>query len=196
MTKIWGITGSIATGKSYVSDILKNHKMKIYSSDLTVAELLKDEQIIDSIKRIPALSPAIKKKFLNKRELAAIVFNNEEALEVLESIIHPREKERLEKFIEFNQEEDFLVLDIPLLFETNKEKYCDKIITTICQEQSQIKRALKRENMDIAKFNFIINRQTSSNIKAGKSDYLVYTDITKCFTIFQVEQILRREGIV
>ena len=192
--KILGLTGSIATGKTFVAEIFKKNNIKLFISDLEVAKLLKEKTVVEKIKEIKDLSFSVtKNKEIDKKLLSDIVFNNLKALKILEKIVHPLIKNKIKSFIYSNKLEKVIVLDIPLLFENNYQSYCTKIITTFCSQNTQEKRALERNNINKDKLNFIIKQQIPGNLKAALTDYLVYTDISVAHTKKQIDQILLKE---
>ena len=194
--KILGLTGSIATGKSFIANIMANKKIKSFSSDAAVAELLQSTEVIESIKQSKELSAAVKQGKIDKESLSHIVFNeNYDALSILEKIMHPKVKEAIENFIQNNKYEKFLLLEIPLLFEKNYQSLCHKVIMTYCSERDQQERALKRTNLDKNRLNFIIKRQMAIKEKAALADYIVYTGGSKQYSEKQIEQILLKESV-
>jgi dephospho-CoA kinase len=193
--KILGLTGSIATGKSYVADLFRELNIVVFSSDKEVAKLLEETKVIDLIKKNPDLSLSIKEDGIDKNILSNIVFNNNNALNELENILHPLVDMRRKEFIEEHSEEKFILFEVPLLFEKSYQNSCYKVITTYCSDKTQKERALRRANIDIDRLNFIIKKQMPGKIKASLTDYLVYTDISYQYTKEQIEQIFIKEGI-
>jgi dephospho-CoA kinase len=193
--KTIGLTGSIATGKSFVAEIFRQNNIIIFSSDHVVAELLKTKDVIDILTSQPELKKAVNEGKIDKVILSNIAFKDQEALNILEKILHPLvEKERIE-FIERNNKEKIMLFEVPLLFEKKFQVYCDKVITTYCSERTQIERALRRKNIDKNRLEFIMKRQMPSNEKTKLTDYAVYTDISYEYTKGQIECILKKEGI-
>lgn len=185
-----GLTGSIATGKSFVADIFKEKNIAVFDSDFEVAKLLESQEVINHIRGCSNLSSAILANKVDKKLLSKIVFNDKEALVFLEEILHPLVEKKAQDFIKTNELEKIIVLEIPLLFEKNYKNYCNKVITTYCSEKAQRERALSRKNMDDARFDFIIKQQMPINLKALLTDYIVYTDVSEDYTKKQIEEIL------
>ncbi len=192
--KILGLTGSIATGKTFVAELFKQNNVKLFLSDLEVAKLLNEQAVIEQIRQITELSSSVTKAIaVDKKLLSDIVFSNIEALQALEKILHPLIEKEIRKFIDKNRLEKIIILDIPLLFEKGYQSYCTKIITTFCNVNTQRKRASERNNLDKNKLNFIMKQQMLGNLKAALTDYLVYTDISFSYTKKQIDQILLKE---
>ena len=146
--KILGLTGSIATGKSYVAEIFRQNNIIVFSSDKEVSNLLQDLIVIESVKNSEMLSPCVKDQQVCKNILSNIVFNNNNALNELEEILHPLVNKKREEFILNSKDEKFMLFEVPLLFEKGYQKFCDRIITTYCSEKTQKERALRRKNID------------------------------------------------
>ena len=191
--KIIGLTGSIATGKSFVAEIFRRNNVEVFSSDAEVAKLLKEKKVIGAIQEQPLLAEVVKDEVIDKNLLSNLVFKDDNLLEILENILHPLVAEKRDEFFKGNQK--FVLLEVPLLFEKSYQSLCEKIITTYCSEKIQKERALRRKNIDNNRLNFIMKKQMAGNIKAKFSNYLVYTDISYQYTENQVEEILRKEGI-
>jgi dephospho-CoA kinase len=188
--KIFGLTGSIATGKSFAAKFFITQDIKVFCADTEVARLLTLPEVIALIKNCKTLSPVVKEEKIDKKTLSQLVFSNLNNLHLLEDILHPLVQKQAEKFIATNQNEKFLVLEIPLFFEKNYQKYCHKVITTHCSSAAQKYRALNRLNLDAEKYNFILKQQMPISHKALLTDYIVYTDISDQYTNKQLEEIL------
>lgn len=189
--KIIGLTGSIATGKSFVADYLRQKKIKVFCADFEVANLLQTPEVIAIIKNSKELAEAAKENTIDKKLLSEKVFSNQSALQDLENILHPLVEQKAKEFIHSNESDEIIVLEVPLLFEKNYQKYCNKVITTYCNENLQKERVLARKNIDNDRFNFIIKQQMPIHLKALLTDYIVYTGVSDEYTKKQIEEILR-----
>lgn len=189
--KIFGLTGSIATGKSFAAKFFTTKNIKVFCADKEVARLLTLPEVVALIKNCEALSAAVNNKKIDKNILSQLVFSNLNNLHLLENILHPLVQQQAEKFISANQNEKFIILEIPLFFEKNYQKYCHKVITTHCSEATQKDRALNRLNLDEEKYNFILKQQMPINHKALLTDYIIYTDISDQYTNKQLEEIFK-----
>ncbi|MBT7542482.1 MAG: dephospho-CoA kinase, partial [Gammaproteobacteria bacterium] len=82
--------------------------------------------------------------------------------------------------------------DVPLLFETQGEKFCDVIVVVSAPFFIQKQRALSRTNMTEEKFNNILKTQMSDTEKRKRADFIVNSGIGYRFTRDQVKDILLR----
>ena len=81
--KIIGLTGSIATGKSFVATQFRKKNIKIFSSDTEVSNLLLDINVINSIKKSDELGCVIKNDAVDKKLLSNIAFKDIKILKKL-----------------------------------------------------------------------------------------------------------------
>ena len=127
MMKI-GLTGSIASGKSYVLNLFSDlYNVPIFSSDECVKELYKsNDQLKDFVKK----HILEKNEVFNKTNISENVFNNKEKLLKLETFIHPLVKLARDSFIEQEKKNNskIVIVEVPLLFEKNLENDFDFII--------------------------------------------------------------------
>ncbi len=195
MVKLLGLTGSIATGKSFVAKFFEKNNINIFLCDDYVASLFSQDMVIEKLKSNDILSLSIKNNHVDKDKLSSIVFKDVVYLDQLEEIILPLVHQGMMDFVNKNYKEKAILLEIPLLFECGYEKICDKIITTFCSYKTQENRVINRPNMNKDKFEFILKRQRSITEKSKLSNFLVYTDISYNYTEKQIKQILAREGL-
>jgi len=175
MAMILGLTGGIGSGKSTVSKIFLSMGIKVFDADLIAKDILETEQVKEEIKE------KLGKKFINlksnsvdKELLKKEVFNNSKKLNILNGIVHPRVVDiYIKKYLEFKNKEEIVIFDVPLLFEVNLERYCDKVIVVDIDLKVQIERIKNRDNIDVALINKIIAAQMSREERNMKADILI-----------------------
>ena len=159
------ITGKIASGKSTVSEIIKNLGFLVFESDKEVNKLFRDKSIINKIKKLflSKIKNLIKEDgSVNKMLLGDYVFLKKDELKNLEDLIHPLLNEEKKKFIELNKKEKVLFFDIPLLFEKKLFSDYNFIIYLYVKKKIQEERVLKRRRMNKDKFEKILEAQNYS----------------------------------
>ena len=168
--KVYGITGSIATGKSTVTNYLREKGYLVVDSDkLAYDALTIDEDCIDRVKKRFDLHGDT----IDRKALGRIVFNDPIAKKDLENIIHPYVINKIKETIHNNQNLKIIFLDIPLLFESNLEYLCDKIIVVYLNYQEEVKRLMKRDNIDEKYAKIIINNQMNIEDKKRLADIVL-----------------------
>ncbi len=168
---IIAITGGIASGKTTTTEYLKKLGFDVIDSDLIVKDLYKDPLIITLINKEFNL---LEKDYIDTKKLSNIIFNKKEERLKLESIIHPLVFEKLEDKLS-NTFFHIIFLDIPLLFETGYKKY-DKSLLISTTRENQIKRLMKRNNINKDEANLIIDSQMSLKEKEKLADYIIYNN--------------------
>lgn len=172
--KIIGITGSIATGKSQVSNILRGLGYNVIDSDLIAREVASRKDILDKI-RDNFGEEAVQDNKLNRAYIRDIVFKDDEKLETLNNIMHSEiYKTMLQRVVE----EEINFMDVPLLFETLEDakehgiKY-DEIWVVYTSPNIQMERLMARDSIDLLEAKRIIDSQISIEEKRNLADYVI-----------------------
>jgi dephospho-CoA kinase len=196
--KVIGLTGSIGMGKSETARMFAKLGMTVLDSDQVVHELYaRDGRAVEPVSRaFPASRVA---DIIDRQKLANLVLDNPEALKKLEAIVHPLVQETQQAFIQKMQAQNkkFVILEIPLLFETGAQKRLDKTILVSASPGQQRQCVLARPNMDEDKFNYILARQMPDEEKRKKADIIIDTSADLETTFRQVKKIvsdLNRSG--
>ena len=189
---IIGITGSIGTGKSTVSNYLISKGYSVVDAD----KISKGAYNIGS-NGYKAILEVFGEEILNsngevdRKKIKKIVFDNSNMLQRLNMAIHPIIINEIEKDIEILLESQNVVfLDAPLLIETELHKKVNKIIVVICDKNEQINRIIKRDKITADMAISIINSQMSIDEKLKFADYVVYNNSTIENLYSQVEEII------
>jgi len=191
-TKILGLTGSIGMGKTTTSLLFKFQGIPVFDSDKTVHKLISsDLKTINEINKIFPLSVTDGK--IDRKKLGNEVFNNEDKLKKLENILHPLVRNKRDKFIKKSIRNRFpiVLLDIPLLFETNTNKICDYTIVVTAPFFIQKSRVLKREGMTNDKFYKILDKQLADSIKRKKADFIIFSNMGRHLALKKVKLIIK-----
>lgn len=168
-----GLTGSIATGKTEVAKMFGVAGTPVFDSDARVHQLYSEQSTINLIaKNFPE---AIKEGRIDRPSLGKIVFTRPEELKRLEAIIHPLVQTRRQEFIAHwrAQKSPFVILDIPLLFETAENPNLDFTVVVSAAEDIQRKRALARPGMTAEKLAGILARQMPDVEKRSRADFVI-----------------------
>ena len=189
---IIGITGSIGTGKSTVSNYLISKGYSVVDAD----KISKGAYNIGS-NGYKAILEVFGVEILNsngevdRKKIKKIVFDNSNMLQRLNMAIHPIIINEIEKEIEILLESQSVVfLDAPLLIETELHKKVDKIIVVACDKNEQINRIIKRDKITAYMAISIINSQMSIDEKLKFADYIVYNNSTIENLYSQVDEII------
>jgi dephospho-CoA kinase len=175
---IIGLTGGIASGKSTVSKYLKEKNIPIVDADLVSRQVVEP-----GTKGLKALEKAfghnvISNGQLDRLALRKIVFSNQDSLELLNSILHPIIHETIEKQIDdyIQSGHERIIFDAPLLLENQLKGMVDVLWVVACDQETQIKRVMVRDDMSRDEALAIINKQMPLNEKVKMADLVIYND--------------------
>jgi dephospho-CoA kinase len=174
-----GITGGISTGKSTFSDCLR----EIVPS----AKYFNADQAAHSLVELPEVKQQILGEFgkevfssigdLNRARLRAIVFVNATKRRALEQILHPRiRRQWMAEAKKHHNSPEFFFADIPLLYETGGEKWCERVVVVACSRKVQLDRLSKRTPLKSSEAEQILNAQMALDEKIRRADHVVWNN--------------------
>lgn len=190
---ILGLTGSIAMGKTTVAKQFETCGVPISNSDAIVYALLSENG--EAVEAVSRLFPAARKSnHIDRKLLGAEVFGDTTKMKQLEAILHPLVRKAEDKFIRQARVrgDKIVVLDIPLLFETHREKRCDYTVVVTAPYFLQKHRALTRRHMTEARFNSILALQMKNSEKIKRADFVVFTGLGRYNSLKMVKEILAK----
>ena len=173
-----GVTGGIGSGKSTFSKMLADHlSARLFDADSAARELLESDpavrQEITSEIFAEAYTPDGKP---DRAAIRRLVFQDPAAKARLESILHPRIRERWTQLAaECRQNATPLVVEIPLLFETGAERFFDRIATVACSHETQLARTAAR-GLPRDEAESIIRSQLPLERKTSLAHFVVWND--------------------
>ncbi|MEG7280763.1 dephospho-CoA kinase [Bacillus sp. 0909A] len=193
MTLVIGLTGGIASGKSTVANMLIDKGITVIDADIIAKQAVEKgmpayRQIIDEFGQDILLENGD----IDRRKLGALVFTNEQKRLALNSIVHPAVREEMLKRRDESiaNQETFVVLDIPLLFESKLESLVDKIIVVSVTKELQLERLIKRNQLTEEEALSRIRSQMPLEEKVSRADNVIDNSGTLKETKQQLEEIL------
>ncbi len=190
---ILGLTGSIGMGKSTTGAMFQAQGVPVYDSDAAVHALYAVGGA--AVAPVDAAFPGVVVDgAIDRARLSAAVVGDPEALQKLESIVHPLVGADRIGFFETATAEgkDIVVLDVPLLYETGGDKKVHKVVVVSAPADVQRARVLARPGMDEAKFEAILARQLPDAEKRARADFVIDTGQGLEHARGQVRDILTR----
>ncbi|MDO8491803.1 MAG: dephospho-CoA kinase [Dehalococcoidia bacterium] len=177
-----GLTGGILSGKSTVANMLKKLGATIIDADKVGHEAYRPDT--ETWREVVAafgeniLQPD---REIDRRKLAQIVFNDPQALQKLNGIMHPRMFQMMKDKIEALRREektDVLVLEAAILIEANWIPLADQVWVTAAPEETVIQRLVNRNGLTEEQARARIKSQLSSAERARHADVVIDTNCT------------------
>lgn len=186
------LTGGIATGKSHVANRLREAGVPVVDADVLSREVVSPGS--------PALN-AIRKRFgpdsvrrdgtMDRVRIAQIVFKDKRARLDLEAIIHPAVIKAINDFFAaLPKRTPFAVADVPLLFETGRDKDFDAVIVVSCPREMQLQRLMERNKLSKEDAERRLAAQLPIDQKVKKATYVITNDGTFEATNAQVDALI------
>ena len=186
--KVIGITGGIGSGKSTISNMLREQGYIVFDCDAQSKHIC-NHDIYTIIK--------IKENFgeniyvddvLDRKSLAKIVFNDKDSLDTLNSIIHPKTRDYMYGAILDNMDQDVFFVESAIMFESGLNKLMDFVITITAPEDIRIERVILRDNTTKDKIEDRMDNQMNDVDRMSESDYIISTNQS----LYEVRNKLRR----
>lgn len=190
---IIGLTGSIASGKSTVSGMLKNSGYPIIDADL-VARLVVEpgSETLTQIAQAFGSEVIQEDGTMDRAKVGEIIFNDPASRKILNDIIHPAIRQEM-----LQQRQEFLaqgfktiIMDIPLLFESRLQHLVDKILVVSVTEENQFNRLMERNGFTEKEARARISSQLPMSVKEDGADAVIYNNGTLDETRWQLNRIL------
>ena len=175
---IIGMTGGIGSGKSEASKIFASLNIEVIDLDKISREVTeKDHEAIEEVKTLFDQSLFNKENELNRKKLRDMIFSDKNLKIKLENILHPKILAEVKKKLSIFSDEPYVVIDIPLLFETNQYvPLISRSLVIDCELSDQIERVSKRDGMEIAMVQSIISQQVDRNTRIQRGDDVILND--------------------
>ena len=175
---IIGLTGGIGSGKSAAAKILKELGLKVIDLDQITHELMMPSELgYIEIKKEFGEKYIDTKGAIDRKLLREEIFSSFNLKKRIESILHPIIFEECNKQLNLLKHEKYIVLVIPLLFETkNYISLIDESLLIDCDLETQIERVIKRDSISKTLANRIIKNQMNREKKQLLADKVIFND--------------------
>lgn len=190
---IVGLTGGIASGKSTVAEMFKNKGAVVLDADSAAKEVVSVEEpawkeIVDYF----GGDILLRDRNIDRKKLGDIVFNNPEARDKLNSIVHPRVIEKFVKETEElknkNKPPEALIYDVPLLVEAGMHQAADVVVLVYTSPEVQKQRLAERDGFSGEEIDARLSSQMPLEEKKKYADYTINNDGSIKETLRQVDE--------
>lgn len=169
-----GLTGGIASGKTTISNLFAELGVPVIDTDVISRQLLEPgqlafrqvsqhfgEKVVDADGR------------LDRAELRRIVFTNKNQKSWLENMLHPLIFQRSHDAIFEHRRAAYVLVVIPLLFETNFQALVDRILVVDCPAEVQIERLVRRDNIDESLAHKMLTQQLDNASRLARAHDII-----------------------
>ncbi|MEQ1884433.1 MAG: dephospho-CoA kinase [Bryobacteraceae bacterium] len=188
-----GLTGGLASGKSYVGEILSELGCFLIRADQLGHEVLeRGGAAYDAVIHEFGAEIVLPDGAIDRKKLAGIVFNNPEQLKKLTSLVHPPVRAKTDALLaEFaaREPDGIAVVEAAILIETGRYKDFDRLILALCSPELQIERAMARDHATREEVQDRMKRQKPLEEKLRYANYVIETSGTKAETAAKVRDL-------
>lgn len=186
---ILGITGGIASGKSYIANMIRQeYSLPVFNADEVNLRLFGSEAMIQ---KLQALFPEVfHNKLYGELDLKAhfkkYILSNPRYLYRLEDFMIPFLEKELKRFLDEARKAQYplAIIDAPLIFEKSWDRFCDKIIVVSAYKFIRKYRFRKR-NGTTEMFDFFYHKQLTDKEKFKYADYIIYNNFSSKTTLMK-----------
>ena len=172
MTKIIGLTGGIGSGKSSIAQHIESLGIPVYIADIEAKKILETDAVIAKVVALFG-EDILDKEKIDKKKIAALVFQDPEKLRKYNNIIHPEVFLHFQNWVKQYENLPLVVKEAAILFESGSYKDCDKIILVTAPKETRIKRVMKRDGVLREAVEQRMAHQWDDEKKKALSDFVI-----------------------
>jgi len=167
-----GVTGGIGSGKSTVCKIFNVLGIPHFSADDS-ARIIMDTDLMlrESLKKLLG-TDLYESGELDRKALAAMIFNNNELLGKVNGLVHPLVFRDYEKWCS-EQTSDYVIMEAAILYESGGENYTDRVAAVIAPVEERIMRVVERNTMSREEVESRIRNQVRETELISRADYII-----------------------
>lgn len=176
MLKI-GLTGNIGSGKTTVAKVFELLGIPVfYADDEAKKVMITDADLIEAIKQTFGAESYLEDGTLNRKHIAAIVFNNPAQLEKLNSLVHPAVFRAFEALESKAKNAPYIIREAAILFESGSNKTCNRTVIVTAPLDTRIARVTRRDGISREEVEKREARQISEEEKKKLADDIIIND--------------------
>ncbi|MEJ7423778.1 dephospho-CoA kinase [Staphylococcus warneri] len=198
MSKVIGLTGGIASGKSTVSELLTAFGFKVVDADTAAREAVaKGTPGIEKVREVFGDEAIDENGEMDRKYMGELVFNYPGERIKLNEIVHPIVREIMEeKKQQFLKEGHNVIMDIPLLYENELQDTVDEVWLVYTSESIQIDRLMERNDLTQEEAKARVYSQISIDKKSRMADHVIDNLGDKLELKQNLERLLSEKGFI
>jgi dephospho-CoA kinase len=181
-----GLTGGIASGKTTVSDLFGKLGVPVIDTDLISRALLEPDQpgykqVVEHFGKEVLQNDQL----IDRHKLRYLIFNDETEKHWLETTLHPIIFQQTKHQIEQYKTVDYILVVIPLLFETDFQTLVNRILVIDCNAKKQIRRLMARDNIELKLAQQMLAQQWRNDDRLNRADDVIHNNIDRSISLEQ-----------
>lgn len=169
-----GITGTIASGKTSVSILLKRRGIPVFNSDQYAKMAIhRGNPCFGKLIEILGEEAIGEDGDIQKDKMASVIFSNEDKRLAVNAVVHPYVREGMEHFFAMRKEGFLCAAEVPLLFEAGYEDAFDEILVVTCDKETAIKRMMEDRGYSLEEAQARYSRQIDPLKQVAKADIVL-----------------------
>jgi dephospho-CoA kinase len=191
-----GITGGIGSGKSTVCKVFSILGIPVFEADKVAKELMNTDRLIsDQLIGLFGTEVYLPNRTVNRKYLAAVVFNDTSLLSKLNDIVHPVVRNAFFSWCD-QQNAPYIIHEAAILFESGFYKLMDKTIAVVTSEHERIERVMKRDDVTIEMVNERIRNQWNDRQRTELADFVIENNDDQMIIpqIMEIDKKIRAYG--
>lgn len=188
---IIGLTGGIASGKTFCSDFFQSQNVVLVDADVIAREIVQiGSPVLAQLHQLLGEQVLCADGQLNRAWLREQIFADERIKQQVNALMHPAIRERAEYQLSVAQESASWVLySVPLLFENGLDAECDAVIFVDILPTLQLHRAMMRDGVSEEQIRRIVAAQMPRLEKLRRAHYVIDNSGSKAQTLAQCEAL-------
>lgn len=175
---IVGLTGGIGSGKTTVSNLFADLGIDIIDTDVIAHDLVThDPSILKQIVTLFGDDVLQDDRTLDRKKLAKIIFSQKEGKQQLEGILHPKIRAIVQNQLHNCKSRDtppkYVIVVIPLLFETEFNDFLDRVLVVLADESIRIQRIKQRDHRSLEQIQAIISSQVGDEKRISEANDII-----------------------
>lgn len=167
-----GITGGIGSGKTTVCRVFRVMGIPVFMADDVAQKLMNNNEAIREEINAIAGKDMYNGANLDRKELAALIFNKPDLLQKVNAIVHPAVLDNFESWAE-SQTSPYVIMEAAILFESHAERLVDRVASVSAPVEERISRVMGRSELTRNQVLERINNQLDDGVREEKSYYVI-----------------------